>query len=114
MQDLKPQRVIESDSSWHFVSAQCDRADPVDHGKPSRFICQYAGRIRPITSIAGSAVTNRASWVSSGIFVRQAAVLLTALISLLTSEASTGDVDWGRLFVAVRHDPAASRRSRHA
>src|SRR5882757_8373190 len=38
MQDLKPQRAIESDSSWHFVGAQCDRADPVDHGQPSRFI----------------------------------------------------------------------------
>src|SRR5258708_35640792 len=66
MQDLKPQRAIESDSSWHFVGAQCDRADPVDHGQLSRFICQYAGRIRPITSIAGSAVTNRASGAGGG------------------------------------------------
>src|ERR1019366_821016 len=28
MQDLKPQRAMEPDSSWHFVGAQCDRADP--------------------------------------------------------------------------------------
>src|SRR5216684_690734 len=35
MQDLKPQRAIEADSSWHLVGAQCDRADPVDHGQPS-------------------------------------------------------------------------------
>src|SRR6266850_3678029 len=32
MQDLKPQRAVESDSSWHFVGAQCDRADPLNHG----------------------------------------------------------------------------------
>src|ERR1700732_42711 len=35
MQDLKPQRAVESDSSWHFVGAQCDRADPLDHGQNS-------------------------------------------------------------------------------
>src|SRR5450759_1849567 len=35
MQNLKPQRAIESDSSWHFVGAQCDRADPLDHGQNS-------------------------------------------------------------------------------
>ena len=34
-QDLKPQRAIESDSWWHFVGAQCDRADPLDHGQNS-------------------------------------------------------------------------------
>src|ERR1700732_2926660 len=33
MQKLKPQRAVESDSSRHFVGAQCDRADPFDHGK---------------------------------------------------------------------------------
>jgi hypothetical protein len=33
MQDLKPERTIESDGSWHFVGAQCDRADPLDHGQ---------------------------------------------------------------------------------
>jgi hypothetical protein len=32
MQDLKPQRAVESDGSRHFVGAQCDRADPLDHG----------------------------------------------------------------------------------
>src|SRR5258708_23233675 len=35
IQDLKPQRAVESDSSWHFVGAQCDRADPLDHGQSS-------------------------------------------------------------------------------
>src|SRR5229473_5209049 len=35
MQDLKPQRAVESDSSWHFVGAQCDRADSLDHGQNS-------------------------------------------------------------------------------
>src|ERR1700704_1459948 len=35
MQDLKSQRTVESDSSWHFVGAQCDRADPLDHGQNS-------------------------------------------------------------------------------
>src|SRR5260370_4649487 len=37
MQDLKPQRSVESDSSWHFMGAQCDRADPLDHGQNSPF-----------------------------------------------------------------------------
>ena len=50
MQDLKPQRAIESDSSWHFVGAQCDRADPVDHGQPFPvFLAQKAG-CRPRSS----------------------------------------------------------------
>ena len=35
MQDLKPQRAVKSDSSWHFVGAQCDGADPLDHGQSS-------------------------------------------------------------------------------
>jgi hypothetical protein len=35
MQDLKPQCAVESDSSQHFVGAQCDRADPLDHGQNS-------------------------------------------------------------------------------
>jgi hypothetical protein len=44
MQDLKPQHAIEPDSSWHFVGAQCDCADPVDHGQLSRFISQRRRR----------------------------------------------------------------------
>src|SRR5882672_581205 len=35
MQDLQPQRAVKSDSSWHFVGAQCDGADPLDHGQSS-------------------------------------------------------------------------------
>src|ERR1700737_987888 len=35
MQDLKPQRAVESDSSLHFVGAQCDRADSLNHGQNS-------------------------------------------------------------------------------
>src|SRR6266849_557031 len=35
MQDLKPQRAVESDSSWHLVGAQCDRADTLDHRQNS-------------------------------------------------------------------------------
>src|SRR6267378_6611436 len=35
MQDLKPQRAVKSDSSWHLVGAQCDGADPLDHGQSS-------------------------------------------------------------------------------
>src|SRR6266496_2632403 len=34
MQDLKPERAVESDGSWHFVGAECNRADPLDHGSP--------------------------------------------------------------------------------
>src|SRR5216683_411222 len=56
MQDLKPQRAIESDSSWHFVGAQCDRADPVDHGQSSRFISQYRRR---------AVCTDRGSWLDA-------------------------------------------------
>jgi hypothetical protein len=29
------QRAVESDSFSHFVGAQCDRADPLDHGQNS-------------------------------------------------------------------------------
>src|SRR6185369_13765528 len=35
MQDLKPERAVESDGSWHFVGAECNRADPLDHGQNS-------------------------------------------------------------------------------
>src|SRR5260370_25714655 len=35
MHDLKPQRAVESDSSWHLVGAQCDRADTLDHRQNS-------------------------------------------------------------------------------
>src|ERR1700739_1916014 len=35
MQHLKPQRAVESDGSWHFVGPQCDRTDPLDHGRNS-------------------------------------------------------------------------------
>src|ERR1700686_976285 len=35
MQDLKTQHAVESDGSWHFVGAECDRADPLDHGQNS-------------------------------------------------------------------------------
>ena len=38
MQDLKPQRVVEPNSSWHFVGAQCDRADPSIIAELSCFI----------------------------------------------------------------------------
>src|ERR1700682_2430289 len=31
----REQRAVESDSSWHFAGAQCDRADPLDHGQNS-------------------------------------------------------------------------------
>src|SRR5437868_2881892 len=39
MQDLKPQRSVESDSSWHFMGAQRDRADPsmMDRTLPFHF-----------------------------------------------------------------------------
>jgi len=30
MQDLKPQRAVESDSSRHFVALSCARDDPLD------------------------------------------------------------------------------------
>src|SRR4051812_36643006 len=33
MQDLEPQRYIESDSPWHIVGGECNRADPLDHWK---------------------------------------------------------------------------------
>src|SRR3954454_13762949 len=46
MQDLKAQRAVESDSSWHFVGAQCDCADPLDHGQLSRFISRMLSRVR--------------------------------------------------------------------
>ncbi len=42
MQDLKPQRSVESDSSWHFMGAQLDRADPLDHGQHSPVLFPYA------------------------------------------------------------------------
>src|SRR5712675_2257514 len=35
MQDLKPQRAVESDGSRHFVGAECNRADSLDHGQNS-------------------------------------------------------------------------------
>src|SRR6266850_6864028 len=35
MQNLKPQRAVESDGSWHVVGAECNRADPLDHGQNS-------------------------------------------------------------------------------
>jgi hypothetical protein len=35
MQDLEPQRAVESDGSWHFVGAECDRANPLEHGQNS-------------------------------------------------------------------------------
>src|ERR1700726_2645470 len=34
VQDLKPQRAVKSDGSYHFVGAQCDHADRLDHGHP--------------------------------------------------------------------------------
>src|SRR3982075_3633759 len=43
MQDLKSQRTVESDSSWHFVGAQCDRADPLDHGQNSPVFISLRG-----------------------------------------------------------------------
>src|SRR2546430_9076336 len=35
MQDLKPQRSVELDGSWHVVGAECDRADALDHEQNS-------------------------------------------------------------------------------
>src|SRR5437899_4594872 len=35
MQHLKPQRAVELDGSWHFVGAERDRADPLDHEQNS-------------------------------------------------------------------------------
>src|SRR3979490_2797166 len=46
MQDLKPERAVELDGSWHFVGAQGDRADPLDHGQnsPALFPCAVCSR----------------------------------------------------------------------
>src|SRR6266700_1370170 len=44
MQDLEPQRTVESDSSGHFVGAQCDRADPLDHVQLQRWPDRWSGR----------------------------------------------------------------------
>ena len=44
MQDLKPQRSVEPESSWHLVGAQCDRADPLNHGQPCCFISPAVSR----------------------------------------------------------------------
>src|SRR3954452_8480942 len=54
MQDLKAQRAVESDSSWHFVGAQCDCADPLDHGQLSRFISRMLSRVRAPRHFAAS------------------------------------------------------------
>ena len=54
MQDLKPQRAVESDSSWHFVGAQCDGADPLDHGQSSPVLFPRAvGVATPTVSLFG-------------------------------------------------------------
>src|SRR5229473_17345 len=49
MQDLKPQRAVKSDSSWHFVGAQCDGADPLDHGQSSPVLFPRAVGVATLT-----------------------------------------------------------------
>src|SRR6266436_5366062 len=71
MQNLKPQRAVESDSSWHFVGAQCDRADPLDHGQNSPVLFPRAVCSRRFSSDQNKAecATYRltaASWIDWG------------------------------------------------
>src|SRR6266849_8764448 len=49
MQDLKPQRAVKSDSSWHFVGAQCNGADPLDHGQSSPVLFPRAVGVAALT-----------------------------------------------------------------
>src|SRR5258708_2418156 len=49
MQDLKPQPAVKSDSSWHFVGAQCDGADPLDHGQTSPVLFPRAVGVATLT-----------------------------------------------------------------
>jgi hypothetical protein len=49
MQDLKPQRAVKSDSSWHFVGAQCNGADPLDHGQSSPVLFPRAVGVATLT-----------------------------------------------------------------
>src|SRR5216684_9143206 len=49
MQDLKPQRAVKSDSSWHFVGAQCDGAHPLDHGQSSPVLFPRAVGVATLT-----------------------------------------------------------------
>src|ERR1700692_1248628 len=49
MQDLKPQPAVKSDSSWHFVGAQCDGADPLDHGQSSPVLFPRAVGVATLT-----------------------------------------------------------------
>src|SRR5882672_8664596 len=51
MQDLKPQRAVESDRSWHFVGAQCDRADSLDHGRNSPVSFPRASNSQPASRV---------------------------------------------------------------
>ena len=42
MQDIKSQGSVESDSSWHVMGAQRERAGPLDHGQNSPVLSPYA------------------------------------------------------------------------
>src|SRR5258708_24213806 len=59
MQDLKPQRAVKSDSSWHFVGAQCDGADPLDHGQSSPVLFPRAESVAalPVSLFSVKALT---------------------------------------------------------
>src|ERR1700737_4039034 len=68
MQDLKPERAVESDRSWHFVDAQCNRADPLDHGRNSPVLipCAVCSRHFSTGRNKAGCATHRltaASWI---------------------------------------------------
>ena len=60
MQNLKPQRAVESDGSWHFVGAECDRANPLDHGQNSPVSFPRAVATGPKLATGGGRSTHRA------------------------------------------------------
>jgi hypothetical protein len=63
MQDIKPQGTVESDSPWHFVSAERDRADPLDHGQnspellPAPFVIKTSLPVRALEVIESTPPT---------------------------------------------------------
>src|SRR6266481_1531467 len=104
MQDLKPQRAVESDSSWHLVGAQCDRADTLDHRQnspvsfpaspayaevwrrsadpPGSIILRY-GKTTPIYGLLGSLAVRMAQ---AALVAAIAAAVQFAPLTLLSAE----------------------------
>src|SRR5882762_7947174 len=73
MPDLKPQRAVESDGSWHFVGAECDCANPLDHGQNSPVSFPRAVATGPKLATGGGRSTHRAGASGFAISARRLA-----------------------------------------